>query len=58
MLKEQIVGARMAGASVTKTAEQLSFSSATMSRTTTEFKNTEKPPATGVIPAGLPSSPT
>ena len=36
--KWKIVGARMAGASVTKTAELLSFSRATISRTMTEFK--------------------
>ena len=36
--KWQIVGARMTGASVTKTAELIGFSRATMLRTITEFK--------------------
>ena len=36
--KEQIVGAPMAGASITKTAELLGFSRATISRTMSEFK--------------------
>ena len=36
--KEQIVGARMAGASVTKAAELFGFRRATISRTKTEFK--------------------
>ena len=36
--KWQIVGARMAGASVTKTAELLGFLRATLSRTMTEYK--------------------
>ena len=40
--KEQIVGACKAGASVTKTAEMLGFSKATISRTMTEFKKHEK----------------
>ena len=38
--KGQIVGARMAGASITKTVELLGFSRATISRTMSEF---EKP---------------
>ena len=37
--KGQIIGARMAGASVTKTAELFGFSSAAISRTMSEFKN-------------------
>ena len=40
--KVQIVGAPMAGSSVTKTAELLVFSRATMSRTVTEFKKLKK----------------
>ena len=36
--KWKIVGARMAGASVTKTAELLGFLRATLSRTMTEYK--------------------
>ena len=36
--KGQIVGARMAGASITKTAELLRFSRANMSRTMSEFE--------------------
>ena len=35
--KGQIVGARMAGASITKTAELLGFSKAILSRTMSEF---------------------
>ena len=37
--KGKIVGTRMAGASVTKTAELFSFSRSTISRTMAEFKN-------------------
>ena len=36
--KGQIVGARMAGASITKTAELLGFSRATLSRTMSELE--------------------
>jgi len=36
--KGQIVGARMAGASITKTAELLGFSRTTMSGTMSEFE--------------------
>ena len=36
--KGQIVGARMAGASITKTAELLDFSRTTISRTMSEFE--------------------
>ena len=45
--KERIVGTRMAGASVTKTAEL-----------SNHIKKYEKPLATGVIPARLPNLPT
>ena len=38
----QIVGARMVEASITKTAEFLSFSRATISRTMTQFEKYEK----------------
>ena len=41
--KVQIVGANMAEASVTKAAELLGFSRATILRTMTEFKNQGKP---------------
>ena len=55
--KRQIVGARMAGASVTKTTELLSFSRATISRTIKEFNKHGKTSATGVILARLPNLP-
>ena len=53
--KGQIVGTRMAGASVTKAAELLGFSRATISRNS---RSTEKPPATRVISAEPPNLPT
>ena len=56
--KGQIIGARMAGASVTKAAELLGFSRATISRAMTKSRSTEKPPATEVVPVGLPNVPT
>ena len=40
--KEQIVGARMAGASITKTSELLGFSRGTLSRTMSEFEKTRQ----------------
>ena len=55
--KRQIVGARMAGASVTKIAELLGFSRAP-TKTMAEFKKHGRPPATRVIPAGLSNLPT
>ena len=51
--KGQIVGARMAGASLTKTAELLVFSRATISRTMSELKNTSRPPTIGAALVGL-----
>ena len=49
--KGQIVGARITGATVTKTAELLGLSRVTISMTMTEFKKHRKPSATEVIPA-------
>ena len=40
--KGQIVGARMAGASITKAAELLSFSRAIISRTMSKFEKHDK----------------
>jgi len=51
--KGQIIGARMAGASITKTAELLGFSRATISRTCQNSKNTARPPTIGAALVGL-----
>ena len=51
--KGQIVGARMAGASITKTAELLDFSRATYQGSCQNSKNTANPPTIGAALVGL-----